>query len=89
MSRSAESSEGLEKEENLKQEFALHRAGGGRGRLLCLCHEVLLSIPPTSVEAERDFSTLALVLGERRASLNPETLDNIFILRKAFKHKML
>ena len=76
-------------EETLRKEFALFRASGGRGKLLTLCRNIILGIPPTSVRPEQDFSVVKLLLGERRSSLNPDTLDAIFILRKAFQNKVI
>ena len=68
-------------------EFALCRAGGSYGQLLKICHEVLSSIPTTFVECEREFSCLRLILGEHRGRLNPDTVDDLFMLRKSFKKK--
>ena len=51
--------------DNLRREFALHKAGGGRGRLLSRCLDTLLAVPPTSVQPERDFSVVRLLLGEQ------------------------
>lgn len=48
----------------LKHELAVHRAGSGHGRLLRRCLDTLKAVPPTSVQPERDFSTLRMILGE-------------------------
>ena len=72
--------------ENLRNDFDLFRAGGNRGQLLEFCREVLQAIPPTSVQAERDFSILRLMIGEKRTNLSSEALDDIFVLRKAFEY---
>lgn len=74
-------------EGNLRREFEVFKANGGRGRLLSLCRECLNAIPPSSVQPERDFSVLRQVLGENRARLKSSTLDDIFVLKKAFLHK--
>ena len=71
--------------ELLKQEIALFEGGGGRGRLLERCRTNLLSVTPTSVQAERNFSAVRYLLGETRTCLRPDTLDNIFVLRSSFR----
>jgi len=43
----------------IRQETSLFE-GGGRGRILQLVYDYLLSVPPTSVESERAFSKLEL-----------------------------
>ena len=67
------------------KEFALFRAGGERTSRLQRARETLLSIQPTSVQPERDFSVLSDIIGKKRASLRPQTIDDIFMLRKAFE----
>ena len=42
----------------IRQEMTLFENGGNRGRYLKLVYDYLLSIPPTSVEAERAFQLL-------------------------------
>ena len=68
--------------QNLRREYMLFKGGGGRGPLLKRCRAILRSIPPTSVQAERDFSVVKHLLGKHRARMKPSTLDNIFILRR-------
>ncbi|XP_018493795.1 uncharacterized protein LOC100908907 [Galendromus occidentalis] len=70
----------------LERDLTLFKAGGGRSQALTLCKEILEAIPPTSVQPERDFSVLRLMLGENRTSFSPETLDDIFILKKKFQY---
>lgn len=40
----------------------------------------ILSISASSAPSERDFSAAGFVIQERRTHLNPETVDNIFVL---------
>ena len=40
----------------IRQETSLFEGGGGRGQILQLVYDYLLSVPPTSVESERAFS---------------------------------
>jgi hypothetical protein len=48
----------------------------------------LKSIPPTSVESERAFSSLGLFANKIRNRLNPETLDVLSFLRQYFIKKL-
>ncbi|CAF1510605.1 unnamed protein product, partial [Didymodactylos carnosus] len=41
----------------------------------------LFSIPATSAGVERQFSAAGLIINERRASLNPETVEDILFVR--------
>ena len=72
--------------EELRSEFEVFRAGGGSGKSLELCREVLEAVPPSSVQCERDFSVLRLMVGENRTRMCPRTLDDIFVLRKAYEY---
>ena len=72
--------------EKIRKEFMLHKAGGGKGRNLTMCQRILEAIPPTSIQAEQDFSVVKAVIGEHRANLSSTTLDSIFTLRKAFEY---
>ena len=72
------SSKGSCKRDSLSKEYGLSKAGGGCERLLKIC----LDLQP-----ERDFSSLRHILGERRARLKPETVDNILILRQSFNRQ--
>ncbi|XP_003743758.2 uncharacterized protein LOC100907609 [Galendromus occidentalis] len=72
----------------LNRELVL-KSGGGRGPLLNTCLESLRAIPPKSVQAERDFSTVRHLLGENRARLKSTTLNDIFIIRKALQNQVL
>ena len=75
-------------DEGLRREFALHKAKGGKGRLLNRCQEILEAVPPSSVQPEQDFSVLNFLLGDHRASLKSTTLDDIFMLRKAYEYEI-
>ena len=75
--------------EKLKSEFAVHLAGGGRGPSLTYCYKTLLGIPPTSVQPERDFSLVKALLGENRGRMSPQTLDDIFLLKRVFSFEAL
>lgn len=72
-------------EDDLRRDFALYRAGGKGSQLLLRCHDILSAIPPTSVQPERDFSVLNTLLSKNRASFKSETLNDMFLLKKAFQ----
>lgn len=65
----------------IRQEMTLFENGGNRGRYLQLVYDYLLSIPPTSVEAERAFSASGLICSRLRTRLGDETLDALCFLR--------
>lgn len=67
----------------------LYETGGTRGKYLDLetVYNYLLSIPPTSVEAERAFSAAGYICNKIRSSLNDNTIDILYFLRKYFQIK--
>ena len=60
-----------------------------RGRYLQLVYDYLLSIPPTSVEAERASSASGLICSRLRTRLGDETLDALCFLRSYFQKQHL
>ena len=46
----------------------------------------ILSIPATTTNVEREFSTAGWILNERRTSLQPDKLENILLVRSAEKY---
>ena len=72
---------------NIKREMTLYESSGNRGRMLEQIYTALLSIPPTSVEAERIFSAAGLFMSKVRTRLNDESMDSLCILRSHFKTK--
>lgn len=70
----------------IRQETSLFEGGGGRGRILQLVYDYLLSVPPTSVESERAFSAAGVVCSKLRTRLGDETLDNLCMLRTFFQN---
>jgi hypothetical protein len=67
--------------ERIGRELRLHDVGDGLGPLLRRCVQRLLSIQPTSVKPERDFSVMNHVCTKSRNALAPATLDNLVFLR--------
>jgi len=69
----------------IRQEMTLFENGGTRGRYLQLAYDYIMSIPPTSVEAERAFSAAGIVCSRLRTRLGDETLDSLCFLRSYFQ----
>jgi len=65
----------------VKTEMAVLESTGTRSRLLQQIYDWLLSIPPTSVEAERAFSAAGLLCSKIRSRLEDNTLDSLCFLR--------
>jgi len=68
----------------VKTEMAVLESTGTRGRLLQQVYDWLLSIPPTSVEAERAFSAAGLLCSKIRSRLEDNTLDSLCFLRSYY-----
>lgn len=62
-------------------------AGGGRGFYLTAAYNYLLSITPTSVEAERAFSSAGYLCSKLRSSLSDKTLNALSFMRSHFQEK--
>ena len=69
----------------VRQETSLFEGGGSRGRLLQMVYAYLMSVQPTSVEAERAFSAAGIVCSRLRTRLGDDTLDNLCLLRNFFR----
>lgn len=68
----------------IKKEMSLFENGGLRGLYLQKCYEYLLTVPPTSVEAERAFSSAVTFATKLRSRLSDSTLDTLVFLRAYF-----
>lgn len=69
----------------VKIEMALYENGGSRGKYLNMAFNNLMSIPPTSVEAERAFSSSGYLCNHLRSRLSDESLDTLLFLRSYYK----
>jgi hAT family C-terminal dimerisation region len=69
----------------IRQEMTLFESGGTRGRYLQLVYDYIMSVPPTSVEAERAFSAAGIICSRLRTRLGDETLDSLCFLRSYFQ----
>ena len=62
-----------------------HEAGRDLGPFLSTCLTRMLTVAPSSVQPEREFSIMNSVCTKIRNSLSPATLDDIVILRSFYK----
>lgn len=65
----------------INKEMFLFENGGNRGKYLEIVYQALLTIPPSSIEAERSFSAAGNVCTKLRTSLSDKKLDAICFLR--------
>jgi hAT family C-terminal dimerisation region len=72
----------------IKQELTLFQTIGNRGFLLGKVYNYFLIIKPTSVEAERAFSSSGYLCNKLRTRLNDDTLDHLSCLRTYFQCNM-
>ncbi|CAH0403229.1 unnamed protein product [Chilo suppressalis] len=73
-------------DKNLKKEMSLFETEGVRGENLSLIYDFLMTLKPTSVEAERAFSAAGYICSKLRSRLTDKTINTICFLR-AFFHK--
>ena len=66
---------------SLKHELNIAEQTGERGILLEKVYRMLLTIQPTSVEAERIFSSCAYFCNKFRSSLSDKTLNTLCLIR--------
>ena len=65
----------------LKYELTIAEQTGRRGHYLEKVYKMLLTVPPTSVEAERIFSSCAYLCNRFRTGLSDRTLDTLCSIR--------
>lgn len=70
----------------LKKEMSAFESDGTKGRYLRMTYEYLLTIPPTSVEAERAFSAAGYICNDLRTSLGDESINSLCFLRSYFQN---
>ena len=67
----------------VQKECEVFEASGIRPANLQTLYEALLTIQPTSVEAERVFSACGLVVTKLRSRLHDSTIDALCFIRNA------
>jgi hypothetical protein len=70
---------------SLKREMAVFEANGTRPVSLERVYRALLTLPPTSVEAERSFSAAGFFVTKMRSSLSDDAIDMLCFLRSYLK----
>jgi hypothetical protein len=71
--------------DSLRAEIQHFDNGGKRGDVLNFIYESLLSVPPTSVESERAFSSAGYICSYLRVNLSDKTLNDLCYLRSYFQ----
>ena len=59
-----------------------------KGEILQHIYNSLITIPPTSVESERAFSSVGILCSKLRTNLSDGTLDALCFLRTYFKNSV-
>ncbi|XP_060801934.1 uncharacterized protein LOC132903887 [Amyelois transitella] len=72
-------------EKILKKEMACFESDGIRGEYLTLAYEYIMTVQPTSVEAERAFSASGYICSSLRSRLGDDTINAICFLRAYFQ----
>lgn len=71
--------------EIIQTEMKIFENHGEKGKHLLFIYNSLLSIKPTSVEAERAFSSAGFICNPFKSGMSDETLDHTCFLRAYFK----
>ena len=66
---------------SLKYELNIAEHTGQRGIMLEKVYQMLLTVPPTSVESERIFSSCAYICNKFRSRLSDTTLNTLCLIR--------
>lgn len=69
----------------LKKEMTDYECDGIKGKYLSIIYDYLMTIAPTSVEAERAFSAAGYICSSLRSRLGDETINTICFLRSCFQ----
>jgi hypothetical protein len=69
----------------IKKEMQLFEGGGLRGKNLQAAYLYLLTIPPSSVESERAFSSAGVLCTRIRTRLSDNVLDDMLFMRAYFQ----
>ena len=68
----------------VKSEMSIFEQSGERPKHLEHLYQSMCTIPPTSVESERAFSAVGLIVTKLRSSLADNTIDALLCLRSHF-----
>jgi hypothetical protein len=84
-SENENTSDSLDLETQINVEMALFDSGGKRADNLQRAFNALMTIPPTSVEAERVFSSTGYLCNHLRTSLKADSIDALSFLRSHYQ----
>ena len=71
-------------EKLLKKEISAYESNRVRGKFLSITYNYLMTISPTSVEAERAFSAASYICSPLRSRLSDLSLSRVCLLRAHF-----
>ena len=77
------------KDKHLAKEFDLFDATGQQTTNIDLLLDALKSIPPTSVESERSFSTAGLFVTKLRTQLSDHSVDRLGSLKSHYRSQQI
>lgn len=77
----------LDTKRTVHEEMYCFNSTGVKGKILSFVYTNLLSIPPTSVEAERNFSAAGRTCTKIRSKLTDKSMDTLSALRSYFVRK--
>jgi len=69
----------------IRSEIAMLESSGKRGHGLKLVYRYLLSIPPSSVDAERTFSAAGVLCTKVGSQLSDQSIDTLCFLRSYYQ----
>lgn len=75
-------------EARIKQEMNHFESGGSKGPYLQFAYNALITIVPTSVEAERAFSAAGYLVSNIRSRLSDNTINTLTFLRSHFQNNV-
>lgn len=73
----------------IKAEMAVFASSGHRGRFLQHAYDYLMTVPATSVEAERAFSAAGLICTKIRSRLGDVTVDTLSFMKAFYRDTVL
>ena len=70
----------------LKTELAAFKSNGQKGRFLEYAFEMIQSVKVSSVDVERVFSSVGIMVTKFRSRLSDETVDSYLFLKHFFRN---
>lgn len=73
--------------ESVEREMQFFESNGVKGTILEYCYNSLMGLPPTSVEAERNFSVAGNIVTKLRTRISDNSLKDITMLKSYFQQR--